>query len=271
MRVVAVHLLNDYSGSPKVLMQLLKVWTKNNLETHLFVCDEKEGFLSHLQSVKYHKFWYRFNKKPILRLLFFGGSQLVLAFWLLWFLRKRDIVYINTVLPFGAAIAAKIKGCKVVYHIHETSVKPKILKRFLFGVVRYFADKVVYVSKYLAEKEPLSKNAEILYNVLEQDFINQAEEKRNALSYHAKVLMICSLKKYKGVDRYVELAKLNPEITFQLVLNATGQKFNLIFTKPICPKTYFSIRPRKIQFRSIEVLVLLSIFQTQKLGWKHLA
>ena len=40
-------------------------------------------------------------------------------------INSRDTVYINTLLPFGAALAAKLRGCKVVYHVHEVSVKPQ--------------------------------------------------------------------------------------------------------------------------------------------------
>jgi hypothetical protein len=43
-RIVSVHLLNDYSGSPKVLMQLLKSWTKNGMDAHLFTSGGRKGF-----------------------------------------------------------------------------------------------------------------------------------------------------------------------------------------------------------------------------------
>lgn len=135
MRVIAAHLLNDYSGSPKVLMQLLKGWTKNNIETHLYTCSGREGFLSDIPKVKNHFYWYKFAKNPFVRLAFFTISQLILGFKLFFFLKKTDVLYVNTVLPFGAGIIGKIKGCKVIYHIHETSMKPLILKKFLFAKI----------------------------------------------------------------------------------------------------------------------------------------
>ena len=70
MRVIAAHLLNDYSGSPKVLMQLLKGWTKNNIETHLYTCSGREGFLSDIPKVNNHFYWYKFAKNPFVRLAF---------------------------------------------------------------------------------------------------------------------------------------------------------------------------------------------------------
>ena len=152
MRVLACHLLNDYSGSPKVLKQLLKGWVKNNLEVHLFTCGGREGFLSNLAGVKYHNFWYAFTKNPYIRLVFLLVSQLLLMLKVLTKAQKDDIIYVNTVLPFGAAIAGKIRGIRVIYHIHETSIKPAILKKILFGIVDRTADQVVYVSNYLANE-----------------------------------------------------------------------------------------------------------------------
>jgi len=54
MRIIAVHLLNDYSGSPKVLLQAVKAFTKNNIETHLFTSAKRVGFLSNIPKVNYH-------------------------------------------------------------------------------------------------------------------------------------------------------------------------------------------------------------------------
>jgi glycosyltransferase involved in cell wall biosynthesis len=220
MRVIAIHLLNDYSGSPKVLMQLLKGWTKKNIETHLFTCGGREGFLSDIPNVNNHFYWYRFAKNPIIRLVFLTLSQLFLGLKLLLFLKKSDILYINTVLPFGAGIIGKIRGCKVIYHIHETSIKPKILKKFLFGIVKWSATEVVYVSNFLALQEPINSVKNVLYNVLEKSFVKQAQQNKSKEKNTKIVLMICSLKAYKGVNEFLKLAQMNPQFTFKLVVNA---------------------------------------------------
>lgn len=220
MKVVATHLLNDYSGSPKVLMQLLKGWTKKGIETHLFTCGGRDGFLSDIPKVHNNFYWYRFTKNRFLRLLFLFTSQFLLAIRLLFILKKNDIVYVNTVLPFGAGIIGKIRGCKVIYHIHETSMKPKILKKFLFGVVKWSATEVVYVSNFLASQEALNIRNNIIYNVLEESFVKQSRLQLNKEKNAKIVLMICSLKAYKGVKQFVKLAQMNPEFTFKLVANA---------------------------------------------------
>lgn len=221
MRVIAIHLLNDYSGSPKVLKQLLTGWAKRDIELHLYTCNGREGFLSGLPDVKYHFYWYRFMKNPLLRLLFLMTSQFLLAFKLLFSLKRNDVVYINTVLPFGAAIAGKIRGNKVIYHVHETSMKPIIFKKFLFGLLNLFADEVIYVSNFLANKEPVNIKKRVIHNVLEEGFVKQAMINKSSHKDEKIVLMICSLKSYKGVDEFLKLALINSRYLFKLVVNAS--------------------------------------------------
>lgn len=235
-RIVSVHLLNDYSGSPKVLMQLLKSWTKNGMDAHLFTSGGRKGFLSDIPRVKNHLFWYRFSSNALIRIVNFFLSQFFLMIKLLFFLKKSDIVYINTVLPFGAAIAGKLRGCKIIYHIHETSVKPKLFKNFLFGTAKITADKIVFVSEYLLKQESLINNQELLYNVLESDFAEKADRFRNVEKEIPVVLMICSLKVYKGVDEFLELAKKNPSYIFKLVVNATEKEIQEYFKGKEIPK-----------------------------------
>jgi len=235
MRVIAVHLLNDYSGSPKVLMQLLKGWTKKNIENHLYTCSGRDGFLSNIPKVNNHFYWYRFAKNPVIRLLFLTLSQLFLGLKLLFFLKKSDVLYINTVLPFGAGIVGKIRGCKVIYHVHETSIKPKILKKFLFGIVKWTAKEVVYVSHFLSEQEFMDNTKNVLYNVLEKDFVNKAQQNLNKEKSSKIVLMICSLKAYKGVNEFLKLAQINPQFTFKLVVNANQNEIDEYFKKEVLP------------------------------------
>jgi glycosyltransferase involved in cell wall biosynthesis len=235
MRVIAIHLLNDYSGSPKVLMQLLKGWTKKNIETHLYTCGSREGFLSNIPKVENHFYWYSFVENKFFRLLFLFTSQFLLVIQLLFLLKKDDVVYVNTVLPFGAGIIGKIRGCKVIYHIHETSMKPKILKQFLFGVVKWSATEVVYVSNFLAAQEPLNIRKNVLYNVLEESFVQQSRLHLITEKDTKIVLMICSLKAYKGVNEFVKLAKINSEFTFKLVVNASQTEMEEYFKNEILP------------------------------------
>lgn len=245
MRIIATHLLNDFSGSPKVLMQLLNSFTKNNIETHLFTSNAREGFLSNNIDVHNHYFWYQFSENKWMRLFYYVFSQIHLFFKLAFFLKKSDVVYINTVLPFGAALIAKLKGCKIIYHIHETSMKPKILKQFLFKIAEITADEVVYVSNFLANQEPLHVKKSVLYNVLEKSFVEAANQKNKNKKIEKIVLMICSLKKYKGVDEFVALAKMNNEFTFKLVVNASQNEIDDYFKNEKLPSNFMVFSTQK--------------------------
>lgn len=237
MKIFAFHLLNDYSGSPKVLMQLIKGWVSNGVEVTVVTSSGRKGFLSDINHSTTINFWYRLSPNPVIRLLFLIISQILLI-GKLWFRIKRsDIVYVNTVLPFGAAILGKIKGCRVVYHIHETSMKPKLFKNFLFGIVKYSAHDVIYVSEYLAKQEPVNKvKTHVLYNAIENDFLAIANNAVKPNNIQNNVLMVCSLKKYKGIFEFVDLAVHNPNYNFRLVLNANLHEIETFFKAIILPE-----------------------------------
>jgi len=228
-RIFVFHLLNDRSGSPKVLSQILKDWSNQGLEVNLYTTVHQEGFLSHLKGVRYHNGWYRFKANPWMRLLFYTLSQMILIYNMYGKIKKSDTIYINTVLPFGAAIIGKLKGCRVIYHIHESTVNPAVLKWFLFQMVKWSASDIINVSKYV-EKSHNIKNIpnHLVYNAIDETFLSNvlpAEER----SDHSRVLMVCSLKAYKGVFEFIQLAADFPQYQFKLVLNATQAETDAFF------------------------------------------
>ncbi len=236
MRIFAFHLLNDYSGSPKVLSQLLKGWVKKGLDVNMVTCKGRDGFLSNITGVKYHFYTYKFAQNPYVRLINLTWSQ-KMVFWKMFFkVKKEDIIYINTVLPFGAAFLGKMKGCRVIYHIHETTVKPPILKKFLFGIVKWSANDVIYVSDYLAKEEPIpNAKSHLLYNALEDDFFEIAKQNRTSKTNLKNTLLVCSLKDYKGVNEFVQLAIANPSNNFRVIVNAVQNEINEYFTEVRLP------------------------------------
>lgn len=228
-RIFAFHLLNDRSGSPKVLSQIIKGWVKEGIEVNLYTSFYQEGFLSNLEGVKYHNGWYRFKVNPWMRLLFYTLSQLILIFKMYRKIKKKDVIYINTVLPFGAALIGKIKGCRIIFHIHESTVNPAALKWFLFKIVKLLATEIINVSKYV-EKSHGIKNVPnyLVYNAIDEAFLaNVIHKKELVIPNH--VLMVCSLKAYKGVFEFIQLAADFPQYRFRLVLNATRTEIDSFF------------------------------------------
>jgi len=222
-RIIAIHLLNDFSGSPLVLRQSLELLSRR-FNIHLFTSATGSGFLTDIPQIKYHKLLYRWRSHKWITLINFLLVQVYLFVRLVIYLRSRDIVYINTLLPAGAALAGKIRGCKVIYHIHEVSLSPPLLKSVLVKIADTCASDLIFVSQFVQQHYQFSiPGSAVIYNALPENFTLRAERLKT-VSPPGKagftVLMACSLKKYKGVDQFIKLAGQMPYIRFILVLNA---------------------------------------------------
>lgn len=78
-KILCFHLLNDYSGSPKVLSQVIKGFVKSGNEIDLFCAENgEEGFLSNLDKVNYKPFYYKWSSVKLLTLFRLFYSQLLL-------------------------------------------------------------------------------------------------------------------------------------------------------------------------------------------------
>ncbi|MDE3251011.1 MAG: glycosyltransferase family 4 protein [Bacteroidota bacterium] len=221
--IIFVHLLNDYSGSPLILSQVLQLPQVAACDRTLYTSGRgKSGFLSNIAGVEYQYFWYQWASNPWLRLINYTISQILLFFKMLRYWRKDATIYVNTLLPFGAALAGKLMGKTVIYHVHETSMRPALLKKFLRAVARFTATKIIHVSKYLAATEAFpGVSNEVVYNTISPQFAEAAKQNPDAGEHPFRVLMLCSLKRYKGVDEFVSIARRMPGISFELVLNAS--------------------------------------------------
>lgn len=239
-KIIFVHLLNDYSGSPKVLSQVIKAVQKTGCEVELYTGKGGEGFLSRLTE-KHHTYFYKRFENKYLTLVTFMLSQLSLFFKLLKYRNEEVLIYVNTLLPFGAALAGKVMGKSVCYHVHETSLSPASFKRFLRSMVQKSADRVIFVSKALEEAEAFEGiPQEVVYNALPDDFMHTALEHLYSHRYDGNfnVLMVCSLKAYKGVDEFVHTAQLcqkESHICFTLVLNAEQSEIDDYFNQVQLP------------------------------------
>lgn len=232
-KIICVHLYNDYSGSPLVLSTAIKSFIQKGHQVTILTSKETEGFLSNIEGAQYDFFNYRFRENKLVRLFALLWSQFIIFLKVFNNSNSTTIVYTNTLLPFGASIAGKLKGLKVIYHMHETTVNPPILKSFLKKVATFCAGEAIYVSKFLMEQEPLKGvPSRVIYNSLSKEFVQKAEQhlsKNNFKPNTFTVLMLCSLKEYKGVNEYVKLATTLPEYRFILVLNTQQAAINEYF------------------------------------------
>lgn len=261
-RIFAFHLLNDRSGSPKVLGQIIRSWIHEGKEVHLYTMVHQDGFLSNLEGVNYHHGWYKFQANPWLRLIYYSLSQLILFFKMLGEVKKSDTLYINTVLPFGAALIGKLKGCRVIYHIHESTVTPAILKWFLFTVVSWTASDIINVSQYVAQSHGITKIPNhLVYNAIDESFLsNVLPKEKNEKPLH--VLMVCSLKAYKGLYEFIQLAQDHQDFSFRMVLNAGQGEIDSFFSGQHFPQNleiYPSQKNLHPFFQWADVIVNLSL------------
>lgn len=232
--IVLIHLLNDRSGSPKVLSQVITALKNTGYQTELLTSSSQNGFLTGVADINRRLFYIRSENKFI-TLFYYVLSQFLLFFQCLRYWNKDVIFYINTMMPFGGALAGKLIGKKVIYHVHETSLKPQILKVFLRSVISLTADKIIFVSEYLKKVESFEdKEQVVIYNALE----NSIAKKNIVNKNNFVVLMVCSLKTYKGIFEFIKLAVFMRDVEnlqFKLVLNATQDEIEKYLKSILIP------------------------------------
>jgi len=248
-----VHLLNDFSGSPRVLKDLIDSSLTEPCHTYLFT-SQHQGFLSGV-NCKLIPVFYDRSANRYFQLICFLTSQIYLFCILSAYLIKNRIsgiqttLLINTMLPFGAGLAGKLLADKVIYYVHESYVRPVLLKRFLRFVVELSSNFVIFVSNYLKENESFSRPHQVvIYNGLRSDFTLiepiSLEEKYKG----KKILFASSLKEYKGTEQFISLAKALPDFNFHAAVNCTTLELDhFIKSNKIPGNMVITIRPPELK------------------------
>lgn len=225
--IVSCHLLNDRSGSPKVLAAAIVGLRSAGEDVQLFIGSAGSGCLDDV-GVPTRRYWYRRGSHRLFTVFTFAISQvcLFLRLVLAHNLPRDAVIYVNTLLPFGASLFGAFTRRRVVYHLHEVSVTPSLLRGFLICVARMTADQLIYVSDFHRACLPVGKvSSQTVHNALDANFIRRAEDAETYRPGRAgsfRVLMLASLRDYKGVPEFVTLARhfsAESGITFHLVAN----------------------------------------------------
>ena len=151
---------------------------------------------------------------------------------------RADTVYVNTVLPVGAVLAAVLCRRRVILHLHEVSLGSPTLFRVLYAIASRGADRIICVSQYVADtlQVPAHK-VEVVHNSLSRDAWATAAgiaERRDPPNEQVFcVVMACSLRWYKGIDAFINLARETTcrkqsgaqTIKFELLLNCEDNEF----------------------------------------------
>ena len=234
MKIVAFHTYNDYSGSPKVLSMVLKGLLNKGYQIDLLtscrggILDELEG----MSNFKVFRHFYKFYPNPVVTLLLYIYTQLYGFFFAFRYISQKNVVfYLNTLMPFGAAIAGKILGKKVVYHYHENANVKGVFYKTLASLMQKLADEIICVSAY--QRSFIERNHDIcvIPNALPLSFENKCKQISMKKRNRDSILMLSSLKVYKGVLEFAELAKCFPQYHFVLVINDTNENIKSFINK----------------------------------------
>jgi L-malate glycosyltransferase len=226
--IVFAHLLNDRSGSPKVLAASIEALMSAGHTGCLFVGSEGEGCLDDTNA-KISKYWYRRSRFRIVTLITYLVSQVCLLVRLLVArqIPRNSVIYVNTLLPFGAAIYGRLTGRPVIYHLHEVSLSPALLLWMLSLIARRTAVRAIYVSEFHRTTLPLKGVASTtIYNPVREASAQRQSDIDNGYFHRRNgvftVLMLASLRSYKGIPEFMRLADAiayRDDIRFNLVLN----------------------------------------------------
>ena len=228
-RYIAVHLLNDFSGSPRVLADFCAA-REIQSQALTLITSASRGFLSgdlgELQTI-----WYPRSRFQVLNLVAFVLAQLQL-FWLLIVVAHRShragervVVINNTILCWGSLIAARIMGVLTIAYIHELSAGPSFVRKISQLIIRCTADEVIFVSQFLAERYEFDDlQCTVLPNGLRSDFGEASQLDFVAKFKHRRVLFVGSLRVYKGVEQLLKIAWQLPEMTFTAIFSCSDRE-----------------------------------------------
>ncbi|WP_418305923.1 glycosyltransferase family 4 protein [Phocaeicola sp.] len=227
-RIICFHLFNDYSGSPKVLNMVLKGLLCKGESIKLVtsrggVLDE----LSAYSNLKRYAYSYRFSTNPVVTMLRYGLVQLYTFFFAFRYIfRKNTVFYINTLLPIGPALAGRLMGKRVVYHYHENAFAKGAFYKALAWGMQKLAHEIICVSAYQASFLKRKKGVSVVPNALPTEFVSRLHPDAEAAFERKTVLMLSSLKEYKGTREFIELANRLPQYKFVLVINDTQENID---------------------------------------------
>lgn len=226
--IVCFHLFNDYSGSPKVLRMVLEGVLNKGYRVDLV--SSKGGVLDellHYPNLRKHSYPYRFSSTGAVTMLRYGMVQLFTFFLSFrWMFCKDVVFYINTLLPVGPALAGRMMGKRVVYHYHENAFVKGAFYKMLAAMMERLANRIICVSEYQASFLICKEKVTVIPNALPEAFVKRLKPDPEAAFERKTVLMLGSLKEYKGTKEFIQLSQRMPQYNFILVINDTQENID---------------------------------------------
>lgn len=265
--LIFVHLLDDFSGSPRVLRDLITSLEELELCPTL-IAGGDEGFLSSL-SIRSSVHLYKKSASKVLQAILYFLAQFDLFFRVQLAVRENtkkgqgSLVVVNTVFPIGAVLGAYFSTAKTLLIMHETTFRPNILKNAYRFIIAHCVDDIVYVSDYLKSVEYFNgPTLHVLPNGLRSDFNCDPKINTRVKFDGRTILFVGSLKEYKGIKQFFELAKRLPDFNFLAALNCDPKQASEYFSQNrLEANSAYVVRPSDLQalYSSSMMLVNLSL------------
>lgn len=170
--------------------------------------------------LRQYRYSYRFSMNPVVTILRYLYAQIRMFFFSFRYLFKSDVVfYINTILPVGAALAGKLMGKRIIYHYHENAYVKSSIYSVLGWIMERVASDIICVSEFQKSYINRNENVHVVPNALPSKFTDKFDIDVQKSFSNRRVLMVASLKKYKGIMQFFELAKELPSLMFDIVVN----------------------------------------------------
>lgn len=260
-KIIFIHTLNNFTGSPNVLSVVIKGFVDKGYKVDL-ITSRGKGFLSNMEGVNYLYTSYRWLSSKWKTAFLLLLSQLEVFFIVLFASNQSAIYYLNTITPIGAAWACRLSRKKYIYHVHENMQQRKSVYALFRWTYKYCNQKSIFVSYYLKNTAVNCREGLVIHNGLDSNFTHRASEYlAQGINKKRIILMVASLRRYKGIYEFVKLAKENPKYLFELVLSATEEEVFLfsVETKiPINLTIYSSQNDMHLFYQRSRLLLQLS-------------
>ncbi len=237
MQLAVFHLYNDFSGSPKVLAPVLRALAERGVSMDLHT--SRGGVLDSLKDfsqIRFHQYNYIFSPSAATTMVRYAEVQLCTFFSAFRYLFSSRTFYINTLLPIGPALTGRIMGKRVVYHYHENADAKGAFYKILAKGMQWLASDIICVSDYQRSFLSRKKRVYVIPNALPEDFASRLTPNTAEAFERKRVLMLGSLKGYKGTKEFVRLAEMLPEYQFELVINDSQTEINAYWENEKLPR-----------------------------------
>ena len=246
--IVCFHLFNDFSGSPQVLRTVVEGLLEKGYSIDLVtsrggVLDELEG----KEKLRLRQYNYNFARNKIVRTMRYLWVLLRTLFVALGYIFKKDtVIYINTILSIGAAIGGRLAGKRVVYHYHENAKAKSTAYRILAKIMQIIASDIICVSQYQRSFLRRKRRVYVIPNALQKSFATRLNPDSDKAFENRRVLMLGSLKEYKGTMEFIALAARMNKYSFELVINDSQENIDrYLKEKGVTPTANLTIYPRQ--------------------------